>query len=48
LGADRFLSEIKTTAKLQHPHMLPLLDSGAADDLRYDVMPLIASETPLT
>ena len=33
LGADRFLSEIKTTAKLQHPHILPLLDSGAADGL---------------
>ena len=28
LGADRFLAEIKTTAKLQHPHILPLLDSG--------------------
>ncbi|MCA2982896.1 protein kinase, partial [Gemmatimonas sp.] len=28
LGAERFLSEIKTTAKLQHPHILPLLDSG--------------------
>jgi serine/threonine-protein kinase len=31
LGADRFLSEIRTTARLQHPHVLPLLDSGAAD-----------------
>ncbi len=29
LGADRFLSEIRTTARLQHPHILPLLDSGA-------------------
>ena len=29
LGAERFLSEIKTTAKLQHPHILALLDSGA-------------------
>jgi len=28
LGSERFLSEIKTTAKLQHPHILPLLDSG--------------------
>ncbi len=28
LGADRFLAEIKTTARLQHPHILPLLDSG--------------------
>ena len=31
LGSERFLSEIKTTAKLQHPHILPLLDSGEAD-----------------
>lgn len=31
LGADRFLSEIRTTARLQHPHILPLLDSGDAE-----------------
>ena len=45
LGADRFLSEIKTTAKLQHPHILPLLDSGAADGLLYYVMPYVGGET---
>ena len=45
LGAERFLSEIKTTAKLQHPHILALLDSGAADGLLYYVMPFIAGET---
>ena len=45
LGAERFLSEIKTTAKLQHPHVLPLLDSGAADGLLYYVMPLVTGET---
>jgi serine/threonine-protein kinase len=45
LGAERFLSEIKTTAKLQHPHILPLLDSGAADGLLYYVMPLATGET---
>ena len=45
LGAERFLSEIKTTAKLQHPHILPLLDSGATDGLLYYVMPFIAGET---
>ena len=45
LGAERFLSEIKTTAKLQHPHILPLLDSGEADDLLYYVMPYVAGET---
>ncbi len=44
LGAERFLSEIKTTAKLQHPHILPLLDSGAADGLLYYVMPYVRGE----
>ena len=32
LGAERFLAEIKTTANLQHPHILPLFDSGAAGE----------------
>jgi eukaryotic-like serine/threonine-protein kinase len=41
LGGDRFLSEIKTTAKLQHPHILPLLDSGDAEGLLYYVMPYV-------
>ncbi len=45
LGGERFLSEIKTTAKLQHPHILPLLDSGAADGLLFYVMPLVTGET---
>ncbi|HTJ22974.1 MAG TPA: serine/threonine-protein kinase, partial [Gemmatimonadaceae bacterium] len=45
LGAERFLSEIKTTAKLQHPHILPLLDSGEADGLLYYVMPYVPGET---
>ena len=45
LGGDRFLSEIKTTAKLQHPHILPLLDSGEADGLLYYVMPFVAGES---
>jgi serine/threonine-protein kinase len=45
LGAERFLAEIKVTAKLQHPHILPLLDSGAADGLLYYVMPYVAGET---
>ena len=45
LGGGRFLSEIKTTARLQHPHILPLLDSGAADGLLYYVMPLVTGET---
>jgi serine/threonine-protein kinase len=45
LGAERFLAEIKTTAKLQHPHILPLLDSGEADGLLYYVMPFVAGES---
>src|SRR5687768_1032687 len=45
LGGERFLSEIRTTARLQHPHILPLLDSGAADGLLYYVMPYLTGET---
>jgi serine/threonine-protein kinase len=45
LGGERFLSEIKTTARLHHPHILPLLDSGTADGLLYYVMPLVTGET---
>src|SRR3954470_13162655 len=45
LGGERFLREIKTTAKLQHPHILPLLDSGDADGLLYYVMPYVSGET---
>ncbi|MGH7592296.1 MAG: protein kinase domain-containing protein, partial [Gemmatimonadales bacterium] len=45
LGAERFLSEIRTTARLQHPHILPLLDSGDANGLLYYVMPYVTGET---
>jgi serine/threonine-protein kinase len=45
LGADRFVGEIKTTAALQHPHILPLFDSGVADSFLYYVMPYIQGET---
>jgi eukaryotic-like serine/threonine-protein kinase len=45
LGGERFLTEIRTTAKLQHPHILPLLDSGEADGLLYYVMPYVTGET---
>jgi Tol biopolymer transport system component/tRNA A-37 threonylcarbamoyl transferase component Bud32 len=45
LGAERFLAEIKTTAALQHPHILPLFDSGSADGLLFYVMPLVEGET---
>jgi len=45
LGADRFLAEIKTTARLQHPHILPLLDSGEANGVLFYVMPFVTGET---
>jgi serine/threonine-protein kinase len=41
LGKERFLREIKVAAALQHPHILPLYDSGAADDLLFYVMPYV-------
>ncbi|HSR93168.1 MAG TPA: serine/threonine-protein kinase, partial [Gemmatimonadales bacterium] len=45
IGADRFLSEIKTTANLQHPHILPLFDSGDADSFLFYVMPFVEGES---
>jgi serine/threonine-protein kinase len=45
LGADRFLAEIKVTANLQHPNLLPLFDSGEADGFLYYVMPYVEGET---
>ncbi|MEO7520177.1 MAG: serine/threonine-protein kinase, partial [Gemmatimonas sp.] len=45
LGAERFIQEITTTASLQHPHILPLFDSGTADGFLYYVMPFIDGET---
>src|SRR5688500_9315426 len=45
LGADRFVQEITTTASLQHPHILPLCDSGRADGFLFYVMPFIEGET---
>lgn len=45
LGTERFLKEIELTAGLQHPHILPLLDSGSADGLVFYVMPFVDGET---
>src|SRR5712692_11256628 len=45
LGGERFLTEIKTTANLQHPHILPLHDSGEADGLVFYVMPYVEGES---
>jgi len=45
LGAERFLVEIRTTANLQHPHILPLHDSGEADGQVFYVMPYVEGES---
>src|SRR5690242_20397621 len=45
IGAERFLAEIKLTANLQHPHILPLFDSGEADSYLFYVMPFVEGET---
>jgi serine/threonine-protein kinase len=45
IGAERFLAEIKTTANLQHPHILPLHDSGEAGGTVFYVMPFVEGES---
>ena len=45
IGAERFLNEIKVTANLQHPHILPLFDSGEADGFLFYVMPFVEGES---
>ena len=45
VGAERFLSEIRVTANLQHPNLLPLFDSGSVDGLLYYVMPYVEGES---
>ena len=45
LGADRFLLEIKTTANLRHPHIVPLYDSGEAAGFLFYVMPYVEGES---
>jgi eukaryotic-like serine/threonine-protein kinase len=45
VGAERFLEEIRVTASLQHPHILPLFDSGSAEGLVWYVMPFVEGET---
>src|SRR5436190_17418832 len=45
LGVERFLSEIRVTANLQHPNLLPLFDSGEVDGQLYYVMPYVEGET---
>jgi serine/threonine-protein kinase len=45
VGADRFLREIRTTANLRHPHIVPLYDSGQAAGFLYYVMPFVEGES---
>jgi len=45
LGPDRFLREIKVAARLNHPHILPLHDSGEANGFLYYVMPYVQGES---
>src|SRR6266436_5291230 len=45
LGSERFLREIQIAARLNHPHILPLHDSGDADSILYYVMPLVDGES---
>jgi len=45
VGSERFLREIETAARLTHPHILPLHDSGAAGGFLYYVMPFVEGET---
>ncbi len=45
LGAERFLREIRVVARLQHPHILPLFDSGEVQGLLYFVMPFVEGES---
>ena len=45
LGTDRFLAEIRVTANMQHPNVLPLFDSGESEGQLFYVMPYVAGET---
>src|ERR1700694_1834254 len=45
LGPERFLREIEISARLHHPHIVPLYDSGEADGLLYYVMPQVEGES---
>ncbi len=45
LGAERFLREIRVTARLQHPHILPVHDSGGDDGLLWYTMPFVEGES---
>ena len=45
IGAERFVREIEIAARLQHPHILPLYDSGGVDDVLFYVMPFVEGQS---
>jgi serine/threonine-protein kinase len=45
VGPERFLREIRTTARLQHPHILPVLDSGETQGQLWYAMPFVEGES---
>src|ERR1700733_6555615 len=45
IGAERFVAEVRITARLSHPHIVTLIDSGEADGLLYYVMPFVHGES---
>ncbi|HJS48011.1 MAG TPA: serine/threonine-protein kinase, partial [Gemmatimonadales bacterium] len=45
VGAERFLREVRITAPLQHPNVLPLIDSGTVGDIVYSVSPYVEGDT---
>ena len=45
IGTERFLSEVRITARLDHPHILTLIDSGEADGILYYVLPYVRGES---
>src|SRR5436309_15384507 len=45
LGSDRFVREIHLAARLNHPHIMPLFDSGEAGGFLYYVMPVVEGES---
>src|SRR4051812_13670354 len=45
IGADRFRAEVRITSRLDHPHILTLIDSGEADGILYYVLPFVRGES---
>src|SRR5689334_8503151 len=45
IGTERFLAEVRITARLDHPHILTLIDSGSANGILYYVLPYVRGES---